>query len=269
MRRIIIVSLFFAGIVISHAKAHCDTLKIKIVKSYYTELYNGTNLRKLGELNNAVINIDTLPVFYLGADIVNVSSDIFFVNEEFVVQAGCISRTDIGTIREFWYDIDYFFGRDFLPNDTVRIGIYIKVDLPALINRIKEEKGIDFEQITYWQMIIGVGYTEKDGYYSDSVFYAGADTSIFYVVKGAVGIEELQVTSKHLQVFPNPAQTHFTVTNTEHASLYLYNVLGQEVWRAYSAEIETHCNASLPQGLYVIKVVKNGVSSTHKVVVRD
>jgi len=86
------------------------------------------------------------------------------------------------------------------------------------------------------------------------------ETGLLYLTDGKVSLP---------QIFPNPAQTHFTVTNTEYASLQLYNMLGQEVWRAYSTEVETHCNASLQQGLYVLKVVKNGVVSTHKVVVRD
>jgi hypothetical protein len=126
----------------------------------------------------------------------------------------------------------------------------------------------DFEEISYWQMIIGVYYTVKDGRYSDSVLYAGADTSIFYVVKTPVGIVGTERTPSLPQIFPNPACSQFTVTNTENASLYLYNVVGQAVLQTYSTEENTVINVNtLPQGLYVLKVVKNGEVSTHKVVV--
>jgi hypothetical protein len=73
----------------------------------------------------------------------------------------------------------------------------------------------------------------------------------------------------HGMFFSNPAKIHFIVTNTENASLHLYNMLGQEVWHTYSTEVETHCNVSLPQGMYVLKVIQNGVASTHKVVVSE
>jgi hypothetical protein len=68
------------------------------------------------------------------------------------------------------------------------------------------------------------------------------------------------------QVYPNPAQTQFTVTNTENASLQLYNIVGQEVLRTYSKEENTVVNVDfLPQGMYMLKVVKDRGSSVHKI----
>jgi len=88
-------------------------------------------------------------------------------------------------------------------------------------------------------------------------------------MKQKVEIKETQQPT-NVNIFPNPACSHFTVTNTENASLQLYNMLGQEVFSTYSKEGNTIINVNiLPQGLYVLKVVKNGVVSTHKVVVRD
>ena len=71
------------------------------------------------------------------------------------------------------------------------------------------------------------------------------------------------------KIFPNPAQTHFTVTNTANATLHLYNTMGQEVFSTYGKEENTIINVNtLPQGVYVLKVTKDGVLSTHKVVKR-
>jgi len=85
-----------------------------------------------------------------------------------------------------------------------------------------------------------------------------------------VGIKEYTPDGVERRVFPNPAQTHFTVTNTENASLQLYNMLGQEVFSTYSREENTTINVNtLPQGLYVLKVIQNGVGSTHKIVISD
>ena len=84
-----------------------------------------------------------------------------------------------------------------------------------------------------------------------------------------VNVYELQNTHD-VNVYPNPTSGKFTVTNTENASLLLYNMVGQEVLRAYGKEENTVIDVnSLQQEVYVLKVVKDGVSSTHKVIVSD
>ena len=76
-----------------------------------------------------------------------------------------------------------------------------------------------------------------------------------------------QVSNYKLQIFPNPAQTHFTITNTENADIYLYNIVGQEVLHIYGTEENTVINVnSLTQGVYLLKVVKEGNVSAHKVI---
>jgi hypothetical protein len=45
-------------------------------------------------------------------------------------------------------------------------------------------------------------------------------------------------------------------------------MVGQEVFRIYSSEENTVVNVDfLPQGMYVLKVLKGGVFSTHKIVI--
>jgi len=268
MKRItLIASLFFAGIVISQAQTKCDTLKWKTIQTFYGK-WNGVSFYDMGHLGGAVINIDTLSVFYPSIDVVNISKDTFYGNTRFLTYTEVNIFTDTGVVSTARGNIGMPFVWDRFPNDTVRPVVLIGFDLPDIINQVKTGTGIDFEQISYWQLIIGINYTDKDGYYLDSVFYAGADTSTFYVVRTPVNIVETDYIASPRQIFPNPARSQFTVTNTQNASLHLYNMVGQEVLHTQSTDENTIINVStLPQGLYVLKVVKDGAVKMYKVVV--
>jgi len=86
--------------------------------------------------------------------------------------------------------------------------------------------------------------------------------------KSGVGILEAQSIASLQTIFPNPARSQFTVTHTENASLQLYNMVGQEVLHTQSTNENTIINVStLPQGLYMLKVVKDGTVKMYKVVV--
>jgi len=69
-----------------------------------------------------------------------------------------------------------------------------------------------------------------------------------------------------IKVFPNPAQSQFTVTNTENANIYLYNILGQEVKQVVGKEENTTIYTdNLPAGMYILKVLKENRIVTKKV----
>jgi hypothetical protein len=94
-------------------------------------------------------------------------------------------------------------------------------------------------------------------------------TGLFTKYKHPVNVTSYEPENR-VKIYPNPAKSQFTVTNVENASLYLYNIVGQEVFSTYSTEENTVVNVnSLPQGVYVLKVVKNGVSSVCKIVISD
>jgi hypothetical protein len=266
---IVIAGLFLVSIFSAHAQGECDTLKLKIIQTNYglaaAEVFN-----TIGDLDNAVINIDTLFFFHPEIFLVNISDETFKSNETYRVEIFYSAHADTGLLM--WNDIGISFniGMALLSNDTVKIGFAEDIDLLKIIDELKEVRGIDFEEISYWRMVAGIGATSKDGVYSNSVFYAGADTSVFYVVKGDVGIQEMEKETNLISVYPNPARSQFTVTNTENASLQLYNMLGQEVLRTYSKEANTLVNVDfVPQGMYVLKIVKNGISSTHKIAINN
>jgi len=266
---IIIASLFFAGIVISQAQTECDTLKWKSLKSYYLYI-DGGQFYRFGHLDSAIINVDTLSAFYLGSQIVNISNDTFFANEGFAIAFTYDFYADTGMVASTgWQSINYPFRMDYFPNDTLRsTSVETEFDLAFMINQLKEVQGVELEEVSYWQVITGIFYTAKDGYYSDSVFYAGSDTSTFYVVRTPVNIVETDYNASLQTIFPNPARSQFTVTHTENASLQLYNMVGQEVLHTQSTDENTIINVStLPQGLYMLKVVKDGAVKMYKVVV--
>jgi len=89
---------------------------------------------------------------------------------------------------------------------------------------------------------------------------------LYYHPAGEVNNIKEYSTATDRVVFPNPAQRQFTVTNTENASLQLYNMFGQEVLRTYGKGESTTINVDfLPQGVYVLKVVQDKGASVHKI----
>ncbi|MCL2132329.1 MAG: T9SS type A sorting domain-containing protein [Lentimicrobiaceae bacterium] len=257
-----ILFIAFTGLILS-ANAQ-DTLKLKTINTYYGDVVGGSYYR-IGELDGAVLNADTLSYFAPEIFVVNISNDTFSADAmcEFTMYFSLYA--DTGLLWEDYSISPLFPVGDFSPNDTTSFGLLFRFS--NLINSI-EGDGIAFEQISYWKIITGISYTSEDGIYSDSLFYAGADTATFRVVRGNVGIAETLRTMSLPQIFPNPAQSQFTVTNTENTDIQLFNTLGQEVFRTHSTEESTVVSVnSLPQGVYMLKVLReDGSFSVHKVV---
>jgi len=88
---------------------------------------------------------------------------------------------------------------------------------------------------------------------------------LYHPTKGFSSIEEY-TEGEDIQVYPNPAQSQFTVTNTENANLTLYNVLGQQVKQVAGTGENTLIHTEgLPQGIYILKVEKEGAVLTKKI----
>jgi len=195
-------------------------------------------------------------------EVVNISNDTFYRDESFAFQTFCVLYSDTGVLFAFQYPVSYLFSKDFLPDDSNKTLVGVKFDLLYAINRLKEARNIDFEHIKYWKSIVGVIYTDRDGAYSDSVFWAGADTSIFYVVKGGVGVNELTIDNEQLTIYPNPTsgQLHITMRHAplwENEAIEIYDVLGrkQEIIVNYQLSTINSIDAShLPSGMYFLKI---------------
>jgi hypothetical protein len=87
---------------------------------------------------------------------------------------------------------------------------------------------------------------------------------LYHPPKGDVGVQEHTISER--QISPNPTQSQFIVSNAENTDIALFNILGQKVLQTRSTEENAVIHVGfLPQGLYVLKVRGEGVSSTHKI----
>jgi hypothetical protein len=259
---IFIVSIVLCGITVLNAQERCDTLKLKCIKTGYCKFVGDSNIRKL---DGAVINIDSFPVITIIVGVTNVSNDTFLATNSLNFFSRASVHTDTG-----WFGFGAYaaakFERNFLPNDSSSYYTGIIYEFNKMLNELEENDGITIDKISYFQSVIFVNYTDKDGLYSDSVFWAGADTSTFRIVKNGVGIKNLLTKQKDISIFPNPAQSQFTVTNAQDAMLRMYNILGQEVVSICSEGENAIINTNhLPRGLYVLKIEKENAILIRKV----
>ena len=268
MKNIILFIAFIGSVLSVNAQNTCDTVKLKTIKTQYVEV-TGYNVDVKGKLDGAEINIDTLPIFFPNLTVVNISNDTFFTTEKLSFQMFLFVYDNTNSIL-FANRIVLApqpISTNWLPNDTQNI-LCFNYTFSEIIDAI-ESTGVNFDKISYWVVAYGVSYTSKDGTLSDSLFYTGADISTFRVVRGGVGIQGIEQSTSIVSIYPNPTRSQFMVTNTKNAELYLYNILGQEVMRTYSAEENTVINVDfIPQGLYVLKVVKDGSLSAHKIIIQ-
>ena len=265
MKKIIIIfSLCLVSVFTLSAQNRCDTLKWKMLYAMYVNL-NHSPTQFFGNLYGAVINMDTLYSFSSCFAFTNVSNDTFLIGTEMTVLSKCAAYTDTGRFElDFGRTITFNLPNQMNPDDILGTSIEEEFNFPNMINTLKIY-GLSFEEITHWEIINMVTGTSKDGLYSDSVVYAGADTAVFYITRTPPP-SIIESTPTEISVFPNPAQFHFTVTNTEHANLTLYNVLGQQVKQVVGEGENTIIQTEgLPQGIYILKVEKEGAVLTKKI----
>ena len=109
----------------------------------------------------------------------------------------------------------------------------------------------------------------KFQYHSTNFYKLEASYQKIKIEPVGIGNYELQNTN-YVKVYPNPARSQFTVTNAENTNLSLYNIVGQKVLQTFSKGNSTEVNIGfLPQGIYVLKVVKEGNISVHKIIISD
>jgi hypothetical protein len=254
MKRIIIISLCLASIFTVYAQEDCDTLKLKTIKTNYGHI-NGSSFNIIGDLNGSIINIDTFPVFNSEVLFVNISNDTFSSNVTYQILIYCLAYADTGLITGIYALTPLFeIGKSFFPDDTVRIGIGIKIDLLSIINEVEKE-GIDFEQISHWETISGVCFTSKDEVFTERVFYAGADTATFYVVKTPVNIHEIENKQADIFVFPNPTKGQLIIENRELSieHITVYDLGGKILKQIINPSQEINLS-DLASGIYLVKV---------------
>ena len=238
--KISLLGIAFLGLSLgTKAQEYCDTLKLKTIKTYYGEVI-GSYFNRIGELNDAVINVDSLTKLFPEMLVKNISNDTFSsdVKYENLIIFFLYDDKDSLLVEDHNVSLRLPILKECLPNDTITFAS-MAFPLPEVIKEI-EGMGINFDQISYWKMITGISYTSRDGTYSDSVFYAGADTVTFRIVRGGVGIAETD-NYPSLRVYPNPAKNQLIIECRDGAcpvptgEYTIYSVVGQVVMQGETA----------------------------------
>jgi len=255
----IILFIAFIGLTLSINAQ--DELKLKTIKTYYRDTKGGSVYR-IGELDGAILNADTLSSFFLEFFVVNISNDTFSSGVSYDIIGVIFLYADTGLLLKNTlgaYPLP--IGEEFFPNDTVNFGWGIKFS--NLTNYLKSVD-IDLDQISFWKMLCGVSWTSKDGTYSDSVFYAGADTVTFRVVKGSVGIQEIEKEESIVSVYPNPTREQLQITNYELRNgmedYTIYNLVGQKILQGKLQNETSIINIeSLASGIYYLRIAEKTI----------
>jgi hypothetical protein len=113
---------------------------------------------------------------------------------------------------------------------------------------------------------------DNDGNVLSEILYGISDTSdvgyafekYYYTYNSPSNVLEYNL--KSIFIFPNPAQSQFTITNTENTTIQLYNILGQKVKQVTSTEANTIIQTeNLSAGMYVLKVEKENAVIMKKI----
>ena len=135
------------------------------------------------------------------------------------------------------------------------------MDLTANSNTLTFGGGVDMSYVSTYNLNIPF---DKSKILSNG--YKGSNTRDGLINEEVLSVNEFFGNEK-LNIFPNPARTHFKVrldTNDELQNLSLYNNLGQLVLSTTESFVDT---TTLSSGLYVVKVITNEGKRTSKVVI--
>jgi hypothetical protein len=245
-----------------------------VVKKHYNPAVLGTDYT----INNGVITF-----LSNGEYEVTMKNDAIITHQNYpasVTAAYYVVSTDATLSSLYLTGVDFYYGYTYecelnptfssdITNYTVNVPfevqeVYIGASRNAYYATVTGDVSSDWydrKQLQVGQTVFHIIVTAEDG-----------ETTRTYTVtvhrEKDNSITETETAMEKIKAYPNPAQTQFTVTNTEDADIYLFNILGQKVLQTHGTEKNTVINtAPFPQGVYVLKVVKDNVSTVHKVVV--
>jgi hypothetical protein len=152
---------------------------------------------------------------------------------------------------------------DNIPANLPGENYVIYVDLPGL------------DRISTYSFVIDAGHTSFTGMDYE------ADSTTVYTTQTSVGIVTGNKPENQLSIYPNPAKDIMTVQYTLEkdaaVSLCIYNVLGIKVAEIISAResagnhksVVNKSNYNMPSGVYFITLVKDGKTSSQRLVIAE
>lgn len=79
----------------------------------------------------------------------------------------------------------------------------------------------------------------------------------------ATGINNLA--NQNIKLYPNPAHNTINITGADNATVTISNILGEQLIQLDNTQNITTINInSLPQGTYMVRILRNGQATTHK-----
>ncbi|MEZ4875589.1 MAG: T9SS type A sorting domain-containing protein [Flavobacteriaceae bacterium] len=116
----------------------------------------------------------------------------------------------------------------------------------------------------------GSGIFLRDGS-NDVILYSnGADyedkIQANFSTEGFLGIESNPL--QRVSLFPNPAQTYFTITNADNANIKIYDILGKQLLVQKNISNNQSIDvANLSSGTYFISIEKDNYTSVQKLII--
>lgn len=105
----------------------------------------------------------------------------------------------------------------------------------------------------------------NDVIYSSSGNY-GSGFSVSFATEGFLGVNSNPL--EKIALFPNPAQSVFTIKNAENASVVIFDILGKAVLSQQTISSNQEIKVShLAAGTYFVKLEKDGFSNVEKLII--
>lgn len=165
----------------------------------------------------------------------------------------------------------YYVAEEFSPNKLIFWGIYGILDyLPHYFIWIDSlgtsEGGVEYQAMQEFEGHRWLTGSCRDGnvVYGPSKYVGNLCTpeSIRYLY---ASVDERDQQKMKFTVFPNPASSQFYISGNQEAEIHITNTLGQCFVMHHSSDKTTIEN--LDAGVYFIRIIQDGVSELHKVIV--
>ncbi|MDR1878494.1 MAG: T9SS type A sorting domain-containing protein [Bacteroidales bacterium] len=140
------------------------------------------------------------------------------------------------------------------------------------------ERGLDVGGVFEFDGNVWTHYTQEDGLFDNRVASIAVDMdgniwigcygglSILSYTSGGVRMWDRKQEEGIIRLYPNPADAQFTLTHVAGAEIHLCTTSGQTIRKVSATDENMVIDAgSLPQGVYLLKIIKNNTEIIRKI----